>query len=813
MSLYLHLLLNLSSMKKTGPLFFATLLFVQFSLAQNLGSVTDFQKFGGFFDFYYDKANDKILLEVKELNKEFLYAYSLSSGIGSNDIGLDRGQLGNEQVVYFKKVGSKILLVQPNLRFRALTDNVLEKESVEQAFAKSVLFGFKIEEVIDGKYLIDLTDFLMQDMHGIIIRLKDMEQGTYKLDATRSAINLDRTKAFPHNVELDVMLTFQGEAKGSYLSSVTPHPGLVTVTQHHSFIKLPDDKYVKRAFDPRSGSYPFSYYDYATPVQESLHKQFITRHRLMKKNPLDSMSEAVEPIVYYLDNGTPEPIRSALMEGAKWWNDAFEAIGFKEAFQVKILPDDADPLDVRYNVIQWVHRSTRGWSYGNTITDPRTGEIIKGHVSLGSLRIRQDFLIAQALMNKPFAKSDDNHEAMLELALARIRQLSAHEIGHTLGFTHNFAASANGRASVMDYPHPQLSVNNGEIDFSNAYDTGIGEWDKVTVAYSYTDFVDGKDEKKALNSILENATADGLRFISDQDARPIGGAHVMAHLWDNGKIASEELEEVLKVRAMAIKNFSIDNIRTNETHSTLEDVFAPLYFFHRYQTEAAAKVIGGLDYSYTVKGDGQKTWEIVNRNIQEQALQSLINTLRADVLAIPKEKLNLFPPRAIGFGRTRESFKGKTGVTFDAFSPPETAAEMTLRLLLHPERTSRLIQQKALQPNNIGLDNVIDAILAATFYNNYENTYLREIQQNINFRVLGHILNLTTQSEVFPQVNAIAHEQIKKLRTTLLAFDESTYTNDTVRRIDRFYADPNNFEFVIAPAIPDGSPIGMDCLE
>ena len=570
---------------RTILLAIVSLLFIQSGASQFSPESKNFKKFNGFFDFYYDEENDKIYLEVDELEKEFLYVYSLSSGIGSNDIGLDRGQLGNEQVVFFRKAGNKLMLIQPNLKFRALTDNTLEKKSVEQAFAKSVLFGFKIENEKDGKYTIDITDFLMQDAHGVAERLKRAEQGSYSLDATKSAINMERTKAFPKNVEIDVMLTFKGDPKGNYIRSVTPNAGLVTVAQHHSFIDLPDDEYKKRKFDPRCGSYPFSYYDYATPVQEPILKRFVTRHRLAKKDPEATSSEAVEPIIYYLDNGTPEPVRSALLEGGRWWNQAFEAIGYKDAFQLKILPDNADPLDVRYNVIQWVHRSTRGWSYGSSITDPRTGEILKGHVSLGSLRIRQDFLIAQALINRPFAERDDNYNKMLEMALARIRQLSAHEIGHTLGFAHNFAASTNGRASVMDYPHPQFSLNNGEIDFSNAYDTGIGEWDKVTVAYSYTDIPEGKDEQPVLNAILDKAQRDGLRYISDQDARPMGGAHLLAHLWDNGKNASQELNDVLKIREVAIANFSTDNIRKNEPNSVLEDVFAPLYFFHRYQTE------------------------------------------------------------------------------------------------------------------------------------------------------------------------------------------------------------------------------------
>ncbi|GMN08734.1 zinc-dependent metalloprotease [Croceitalea sp. MTPC9] len=781
------------------------------AFAQTFEKTKDFQKFNGYFNFYYDDGSDKIYLQVDDLEKEFLYVYSLSSGIGSNDIGLDRGQLGNEQVVFFKKAGNKLLLIQPNLRFRALTDNELERKSVEQAFAKSILHGFKIEEEQKGSYLIDITDFLMHDAHGVSARLQSSKQGSYSLDKSKSALAFDRTKAFPKNVEFDVILTFKGQPKGNYIRSVTPNSSLVTVAQHHSLIELPDDGYQKREFDPRCGSYPFSYYDYATPVQEPILKRFITRHRLEKKNPNAAISEAVEPIIYYLDNGTPEPVRSALLDGGRWWNQAFEAIGYKDAFQLKILPDDADPMDVRYNVIQWVHRSTRGWSYGSSITDPRTGEIMKGHVSLGSLRIRQDFLIAQALMNKPFAERDDNYQPMLEMALARIRQLSAHEIGHTLGFSHNFAASTNGRASVMDYPHPQFKLNGNEIDFSDAYAVNIGAWDKVTVAYSYSDFPKGS-EKEGLNSILKDAQNAGLRYISDQDARPMGGAHVLAHLWDNGKSASKELGDVLKTRETGIANFSIDNIRKGEPNSVLEDVFAPLYFFHRYQTEAVAKVIGGLNYNYTVKGDGQQTVSILDRATQEDALNSILMTLDASQIAIPRKKLSLFPPRAIGYGKSRESLKGKTGVSFDALSAPETAADMTLGLLLHPERASRLIQQKATDSDNLGLQEVLDELVKKTINKSVKDSYINEVQQNINFRVLFHLMNLASHKDVHPQVNAIANQTIRELSRKIgSAALNNPIKAEMVRRINTFYAHPEQFKVIAAPKIPDGSPIGMAC--
>ena len=791
---------------KKAILFFVLLLSISTVFSQTLND-KKLKDYTGYFNFKYEEATDKIYLEVKQLNEEFLYISSLSSGIGSNDIGLDREQLGATRLVKFMKAGNKLLLVQPNQKYRAITDNALERKSIEQAFAKSVLFGFKIVEFKEGKYIIDFTPFLLQDTHGVVNRLKNAKEGVYKLDLSKSALSLERTKAFPKNVEFEALLTFKGDPKGRNIRSVTPTASLVSVVQHHSFIELPDGNYKPRVFDVRSGAIATSYLDYATPVHEQIRKRYIIRHRLEKKDPSATISEAKEPIIYYLDPGTPEPIRSALLDGARWWNQAYEAIGFKDAFQVKMLPEGADLLDCRYNVIQWVHRSTRGWSYGASVVDPRTGEIIKGHVSLGSLRVRQDFLIAQALMNKPFAEGDNNYQPMLEMALARLRQLGAHEIGHTLGFAHNFAASTNGRASVMDYPHPLVTVNGNNIDLSNAYDTKIGAWDKVTVAYSYSEFDSNTNEKAELNNILDKARTDGLRFISDSDARPQGGAHVLAHLWDNGKTASEGLEDILRVRATAISNFSEDNIRKNEPYSVLEDVFVPLYFFHRYQTEAAVKVVGGLDYNYAVKGDGQFTTKAVDANTQRETLNVILKTIDAEVLAIPKSKLNLFPPRAFTYGRSRESFKGKTGVGFDALSVTSTASDMTLRLLLNPERANRLVQQKSLDNSQLSLDEVLQIIINQSFNKKYKNNYLNEVQQMININVLKYIMNLAVNDAAYFQVNAIANKAITSIYESL---DNSVYANQYKRLIKQFNKEPEEFKLEASPKIPDGSPIGSD---
>ena len=768
-------------------------------------------KHEGYVTFYYDESTDKIFLQIENFEQEFLYVNSLSEGIGSNDIGLDRGQLGNTRIVKFMKAGNKLLLIQPNQDYRAITDNLEEKKSVEQAFAKSVIHGFVIKETNQGKYLVDATSFFMRDAHGVQGRLSVRKQGSYSLDKSRSAINLERTKAFPKNVEFDVMLTFKGSPKSSNIRSVTPTASLITVNQHHSFIELPDGSYKPRKFDPRSGSNAMSYLDYATPVNESITKRFIYRHRLEKKNPEASKSEAVEPIIYYLDRGTPEPVRSALLDGARWWNQAYEAIGYTNAFQVKMLPEGADLLDVRYNVIQWVHRSTRGWSYGSSVSDPRTGEIIKGHVSLGSLRIRQDFLIAQALQ-APYANDDTSDQFALEMALARIRQLSAHEVGHTIGLAHNFAASTKGRSSVMDYPHPTLSLKDKKVDFTNAYDTKIGDWDKVAIAYSYGEY--SGDEDASLNKLLDDAFKNGARFITDQDARPQGSAHAYAHLWDNGANVSTELDNLLAIRKHAIANFSIDNIKTNQPYSVLEDVFVPLYFFHRYQTEGVTKVIGGLDYSYALKGDGSTIVKRVPGKTEKKALVSVLKTLNVEELAIPKKLLNLFPPRAFNYGRTRESFKSKTGVAFDPFGAVETASAMTLGLLLHPERVTRLVQHKSLDNSQLGLVEVLDEVIANSIQKTYKDAYYQELQNVVNYQVLNQLFHLSSNKDMYWQVNAIVNDKIDKI-SLLLKNSKKTgiqkmYHKEMIQMISNFKKNPIKFKKPQTPKIPDGSPIGSD---
>jgi hypothetical protein len=778
------------------------------SQPQKSSLVAQSSPYQGFFDFYYHEASDKVYLKVPKNQQEFLYVNSLSQGIGNNDIGLDRGQLGNERIVSFSKAGNKLLLIQPNLRYRSTSDNPLEQRSIKEAFAKSVLYGFPIVETMEDAYLIDLTPFLLEDAHGVSKRLKQHKEGNYKIDKSRSAVYLDRTRAFPNNIELDMLLTFTGESTGTMLRAVTPTPDAVTVHQHHSFVALPDHNYTPRAFDPRSGVNALTYYDYTTPVSTSTKKQVIYRHRLEKKDPSAALSEAVEPIIYYLDNGTPEPVRSALLEGGAWWNQAFESIGFKDAFQVKILPDDADPLDVRYNVIQWIHRSTRGWSYGSSVADPRTGEIIKGHVSLGSLRIRQDFMIALGLTEAPFAQDNDKSEQALALALARIRQLSAHEIGHTLGFAHNFAASAKSRSSVMDYPHPYLEITDGAIDYSKAYETGIGSWDKVSVAYAYSDFPDGTDETQALNQLLEKSAAAGHRFISDQDARPLGGAHPLAHLWDNGSVAYEELAKLMQIRTLALGQMSLDHLREGEPYSSLEDRMVPMYLLHRYQVEAVVKLVGGVDYDYGVKSPVEYQTTVVEATQQRNALKAFTQTLLPDALKIPEHLRALLPPRSFSNPRTRENFLSQSGVAFDYLGVANSLSNALLGMLLHPERANRLVTQYGFDTNQLGLKETLAELSTALFKARYREAHEQQLSDIVKANLLKQLMHLGQHPETNTIVKALVHEELVGLDQWLAGQDEVGFAEVYRKEIDAYFDNPKDFVPPVSKRLPDGSPIG-----
>ena len=775
------------------------------------------KKFQGFFDFWYDEKQDKIYLLIDRFDTEFMYVESLTAGVGSNDIGLDRNQLGKERIVKFEKRGPKVLFTEVNYGYRALSENKMERLAVEQAFAQSVIWGFQAVAEENGKVLIDLTDFLIQDVHEVIGKLRATQQGNYSLDKSRSALYLPRTKNFPKNSEFESTLTFTGNPTGNYITTVAPTASSVTVREHFSFIELPDNDYKPREFDPRAGYSPgISYMDYATPISEPIQKRFISRHRLKKKNPTAERSEAVEPIIYYLDPGTPEPIRSALMEGARWWNQAFEAAGYINAFQVELLPEDADPMDVRYNMINWVHRSTRGWSYGSSVMDPRTGEIIKGHVTLGSLRVRQDFLIAEGLL-APYEQGKPVSKEMEQMALARLRQLSAHEVGHTLGLSHAYSSSTENLASVMDYPHPVVRLKDGKIDLSEAYDNKIGAFDKVAINWGYREFSSGTDERKALENILLESHKAGLTFLSDQDGRPTGSAHPYTHLWDNGSDAADELQRMMDIRSVVLKNFSEKNIREGAPMAMLEEVLVPMYFLHRYQTEAASKIIGGLNYRYAIRGDGQPVTEFVPAATQLKALDALLKTTTTDALKLPESLMKNIPPRPLGYVRHRELIKIRTELTFDPISLAETAADLTYSLILHPARANRLVEYHGRDQSQPSLEMVLDKIISQAFRSAPQKGHDGNIQMSSATAALMNLAKLSVHPDATAQVKAITMMKLDQLKASLtrpnnFQPDESwrAFNVWCASVIDRLKSEPDEFKSAPALPAPPGQPIGSD---
>jgi hypothetical protein len=768
----------------------------------------------GLLPLYWDERSGKLFLEIPQLDTELIYATSLPWGVGSNDIGLDRSQVGGERLVTFTRVGPKVLLIEKNTRFRAVTRDTTEARTVEESFARSALWGFTVEAADGNRVLVDATDFALRDAHDAVETLRRTQQGTYTVDRARSAVYLPSTRAFPRNTEIEATLTLAGQNAGRYVRDVTPRPDAITIRERQSFIALPEPGYEMRAVDPRSGFYGISYQDYAQPIGGSLVQRFIGRHRLVKRDPGATMSEPVKPIIYYVDNGAPEPIRTALVEGARWWNQAFEAAGYRNAFRVEVKPDSIDPLDARYNVIQWVHRATRGWSYGGGISDPRTGEIIKGHVVLGSLRARQDWLLAEGLL-APYVNGDERPAAVEQMMLARIRQLSAHEVGHTLGMAHNYISSAQGRASVMDYPHPMVTLDaSGKVSLADAYTNSIGEWDKVAVTWGYGSFGAGAAEKRALDSVLVAARARGLTMLTDQDGRPTSSAHPEVHLWDNGADAATELRRVMQVRAAALRNFGERTIKSGAPMATLEEVLVPLYLHHRYQVEAAVKVVGGVRYDYTMRGDGVAGPTAVPIAQQMTALDAVLSVLEPEQLAVPRSVLASIPPRPFLIDPTRELFDRWTGMTFDPLSPGATIANVVFDLLLDEERAARLVAQGAVSPALPGLRGVLERTSAAVFSTTTGDAYAAELKRLVQ-RAYAERLMVLASSAQMPQVRAESRAELTSMLGKA-ALNAAGRSASQVAHSDQLKADIRGFfdgryEPSKRPArltVPPGSPIG-----
>ncbi len=758
------------------------------SIEQHTESMTQMD---GFFDLYWDNANGSLFWEISELDTEFLYQISMGSGLGSNPVGIDRGQLRGTHVLAAKRIGPRILLMEPNYGFVAQSENLSEAQAVRDAFAPSVHWGFEMVAETGERVLVDATQFFLRDARGVIDQIAARGEGDFTLDASRSAIHLPATRSFPENTEVESILTFTSSNPGQLVNGVAATGGAVTLRQHHSFIQLPDNGYQTRIADARVGVNGPTVYDYATPIDADTRVRLAARHRLQKADPDAERSAAVEPIIYYVDPGTPEPVRSALIEGASWWNDAFEEAGFINAFRVMVLPDDVDPQDIRYNLIHWTHRRTRGYSYGNTVIDPRTGEIVRGVVNLGSLRLRQDYLHGQGMVPPfpggislpedgsfgEFADAPDFEylaqvapaSEPVEMALARVRQLSAHEVGHTLGFPHNYMASAYGRESVMDYPAPLVQIDeSGNIDLSNAYVQRIGEYDKLSVNWLYREFPNGTNETQALERIAEQGVVDGLIYMGHTNNNFIGASHQYASVWDNGSNLVDHLKLEIRIREIGLERFGIDAIRTGEPMSTLEFVLLPLYMHHRFQLRSAIQSLGGADFRYALKGDGQIPFTIVEAEEQRDVLETVLSTLAVDFLALSPDLVTMIPPPAYRYSEGEE-FPGYTQQIFDPLAAASAAATFTVGEILNPDRMARLVVFGSMG-DYPDLQEVTDGLIESTWgASETGDAYRQQVLHTAQRSVVDQMMQQASMAGNPAEVRAILSDRLDVLASGIEA--------------------------------------------
>jgi hypothetical protein len=773
----------------------------------------------GLLPSYIDRKTGRVLITLPPAGRDgvsakFIYQVYLRASLGSTPVEMDRDQPGPTQILVFRRVGPKVYAEYENTDFIAEGGSPEEKGAVTDSFAKSTVWAGDIKaEGPDGAMLVDITGFLTRDAYGVVEALRRSKQGSFKLDLDLSHPDLDAALSFPENLEFEATQTFTADEPGDEVRGIAPDPHAINITTHHSLIKLPAPGFEPRLADPHFSTIDKLVTNYAAPLASPLAYRLAPRFRLEKLDPGAARSRVKKPIIFYVDRAAPEPVRSALIEGARWWAEAFDRAGYIDAFRVELLPEGVSPLDARYNVINWVHRQTRGWSYGEGISDPRTGEIIKGSVLLGSQRVRQDRMIYEGLLGAENTGHGGPNDPT-EVALARLRQLAVHETGHALGFAHNFAGSTIGRASVDDYPPPRVLIKDGKLDLSDAYAKGVGAWDLFVVNWLYSEAPPGVDRHAALAKIVSDGFASGLKFVSDDDARPLGSANPIGSLWDDGPDAIEGLRHTLEVRRIALTNFGPHNLPLGAPMSDLKRVIVPIYLFHRYEVDAAAKLIGGVDFTYAANGDGHERADPASGDRQRAALSELLKTVEPAALDLPEPLI-----QALNSGRSdtrdpqfeTEVFGADATPVFDLPGAADVAADITFSAILEPSRLNRVADQGTRIAGGLATSALLGGTIDAVFTDRNDGSpHAAEIRRRVRARLILDLQRAADDKRTSPTVRAEITSALGGLQDRLKA----AKANGADKAFDRSLAGEIEHPRP-APTetlkVPPGMPIGEAC--
>lgn len=763
----------------------------------------------GLLPVHVDRRQGRILLALPAPDREgisgrYLYVTALETGLGSAPIGLDRGLAAGSRILVFRRVGRRVVAEVENLRFRATGGTPAEQRGVRESFAYSTLWmGEVAAETADGGFLVDISGFLARDDMNIVQALRSAG-GEFRFAADLSLADPNSVRVFPENIELSARLTFTSANPTAEVNNIAPVNGNLSFVIRHSLLRLPELGYRQRRFDPRAGVFGTQVVDFNRPLGQPIVYELANRFRLERLDPGAPRSRVRRPITFYIDTAAPEPIRTALFEGVSWWRAAFEAAGFIDAFRVEYLPEGVDPMDARYNVVRWVNRATRGWSYGQVVEDPRTGEIVRGQVLLGSLRVRQDMLIFEGLVGAGETGRGGPNDPV-QAALARIRQLAAHEVGHALGLAHNFAASIAGRYSVMDYPAPRVTLLNGEPSLADAYGVGIGRWDSFAVNWLY-----GTDEDSEGDRRMAAALAEGLRYVGDGEARPTGAAHPQGSLWDDGGDPVAELRRMMEVRRVVVGRFGPRALYPGEPVSNLRRKFVPIWLLHRYQIEAAAKLIGGVDFAYSRNGDGQEAARIVEPARQREALDALLDTLSPEALAVPTPLLAHLSAGWSGSPDRQEVieiFRTAGGNVFDPLVASEVAAQQTLNNLLAPDRLNRLEIQRHQNSGGLAPADLFERLIERALQPGRDES-AQILQRRIGTTIILALARAQRDPALSQTIALALSERLDRLSRTLLSGRD-----DWARGLGRLLGDNAALAAALAeqrriPQIPPGMPIG-----